>query len=160
MATLNPTIRERVIREVVTLLEAMPGELAGLQDWRAVTRGRVDYDPEELPLINILPGMDASTRLQFGKSTMRMDVSVQALFPTALPAVAANATASEVGEAILGALILSVLAGSVGLDALVDDIAYTSGGINEYPADTEQVTVVEAVFSITYRIARGDPYNQ
>jgi hypothetical protein len=159
MATLNPTIRELVIREVVALLAMLPGELRGLQDWRGVHRGRTGFDPEDLPAITILPGMESPTKKQFGKQTVAMDISVQALFPTALPAVAGSGP-SEIGEAILGALILTVMAGADGLHALVDDIAYTSGGIAEYPADTEQVTIVEAVFSIIYRTAIGDPYNQ
>lgn len=136
------------------------GELRGLQDWKSIQRGRVDYEPEELPFITVNPGQDTATKSQFGKQSLEMQVSVTALFPTALPVVAADSTPSEIGEAILGAVILAVLTGSDALRALVDDVAYTQGGIADYPEETQQVTVVEAHFVVKYRTALGDPYNQ
>lgn len=160
MAILNPTIRERIIREIVVSLGETAGELRGLQDWKDVVRGRTDYDPEELPLITVNPAQDRASRVQYGRQHLEMDVQVVALFPTALPAVAADATPSELGEAILGAIILAVMAGTDALNVLVDDIAYTQGGIADYPAETEQITVVEASYTIKYRTALGDPYNQ
>lgn len=160
MAILNPTIRERIIREIVTSLGETAGELRGLQDWNPVVRGRVDYEPEELPFITVNPQQDTATRSQMGRQSLEMAVNVVALFPTALPVVAADATPSELGEAILGAIILAVMAGTTELNALVDDIAYVTGGIADYPGETEQVTVVETSFTVKYRTALGDPYNQ
>lgn len=160
MPTLNPTIRERIIREIVAALGDTAGELRGLQDWKPVVRGRMDYEPEELPFITVNPAQDQATRVQMGRQSLEMAVNVIALFPTALPAVAADATPSELGEAILGAIILAVVAGTTKLNALADDVAYVTGGIADYPAETEQVTIVEAAFTIKYRTALGDPYNQ
>ena len=160
MAILNPTIRERIIREIVTSLGDTAGELRGLQDWKPVARGRMDYEPEELPFITVNPGQDQAARSQMGRQSLEMAVNVIALFPTALPVVAAEAEPSELGEAILGAIVFAVMAGTTELNALVDDVAYVTGGIADYPDDTEQVTVVEAAFTIKYRTVLGDPYNQ
>lgn len=160
MPILNPTIRERIIREIVTSLGETAGELHGLQDWKSVERGRVDNEPDELPFITVNPGQDTATRVQMGKQSLEMKVSVIAIFPTALPVVAVENTASCLGEAILGAVILSVMAGTDELNSIIDDISYVLGGIDDYPRETDQETVVGADFIIKYRTALGDPYNQ
>ncbi|MFP5259299.1 MAG: hypothetical protein ACLGQH_09770 [Acidobacteriota bacterium] len=160
MPTLSPTIRERIIREIVTSLGASNVDLYGLQDWKSVQRGRVDYEPGEVPFITVNPGQDTATRTQYGRQTMKMEVGVIAIYPTDGPAVTSDASPSELAEIILGTLIQAVMAGTTALKALIDDLAYTRGGVGDYPDETQQMTVVEAYFTVTYRIAKGDPYNQ
>lgn len=156
----SPTIRERIIREIVTSLGDTAVELHGLQDWRSVERGRVDYEPGEVPFLTVNPGQDSVTRAQYGRQTMEMEVGVIAIYPTDGPAVIADTSPSELAEIILGTLIQAVMAGTTALNALIDDLAYTRGGVSEYPGETEQMTIVEAYFTVKYRTALGDPYNQ
>lgn len=160
MPILNPTVRERIIREIVTALGDTAGELRGLQDWKAVYRGRMGFYPEELPAITVNPRQDQAERREFGRQRLAMEVEVQAVFPTALPVAAADSEASPLGEAIAGAIVSAVMAGTEEFNRLVDDVAYSTGGVTDYPDETQQATIVEAVFLITFRTALGDPYNQ
>jgi len=44
-------------------------------------------------------------------------------------------------------------------DSLADGITYTSGGPTSYPDAGETLTSVAAVFTVIYRTARGNPFN-
>ena len=43
---------------------------------------------------------------------------------------------------------------------LIDDISYSGGGVEEYPATKDEALVVTATFSVTYSTNIGNPYSQ
>jgi len=47
-----------------------------------------------------------------------------------------------------------------GTGGLADDIRYTGGGTESYPAGEDTTVGTEATFAITYRVLSGNPYSQ
>jgi hypothetical protein len=159
------TIRDSAIRELVALLKAYA--------WTAVTspdvyRGRQVFDPdtEPPPLITVLPRIEESFRNDYGmfENSMPVDLICLAAIGVQNP--------SELGEAILGEMILAVY-GKEGTDAggdpeksggmtntYVDDVLYRSGGIDAYPDDIgQQILHVGITVVFKYTTNAGDPFS-
>lgn len=164
MTTYTNPIRELIIRELKELFEAYTFESIASP---TIYRGRQIFDPdsEPPPLITILPRVEESTR-EYGmaENAMPIDIICLARMGTQNP--------SELGEAILGELLLCVFGKNepdadgdpvkVGgmTDTYVDDVSYRSGGIDAYPDEAGQsILHVGITVIIKYTTNLGDPYS-
>ena len=158
------TIRDKIIRELVTLLEGF--------SWTAipaptVDKGRLIADPDAAPppRIFVLPGIERNDAGPYAKHDLTLPVEV---FATA---VIGAQNPDELCQAVLGELILCVIgkeaadAGgrpikSGGMsDAHADSVRYLDGGAAAYPATLgTQILTIAATFEIAYQTNYGDPY--
>lgn len=145
------SIRELIIREIKAAMAAYSFvNLSGAN----VDRGRVNFDAniDSLPQVSILPQPEEASRDDYGHAVCIMPVEVNCLVALV------DQNASELGEAVLGELIQSVMSIS---SAYADDIVYLSGGVAEYPNQLGQkVLAVGISVAVEYRFDLGNPYQQ
>ena len=74
---------------------------------------------------------------------------------------------SEVLKVLTNADVATIAGAATAIQAkdisgglLVDDISYTGGGVETYPAMTDDAVIVMATFSVTYQTNIGNPYSQ
>ena len=157
------TIREQVIQALKGLVEhitAVNGYNTNVGN--AVYRGLVNADMESTGALSfIFPGQDAAEP-HMGAQILTMPVEVAAIHSLWTKDNDGNIVsynASILGEEILGDLIRAVVGGRDDIN-IIEDLAYTGGGISDYPAPEDQVLWVQANFEVVYAITIGDPYSQ
>ena len=160
------SIRERIIQE----LKFVGGKLTIAEGFNSdcgsdVKRGRVKWEENDSPCMSIFPGMEESSRTSYGYDSHVMPVQFDVLETyAALVAEHGVEAASVMGERVLADLKEMVRrsrgALTAGDPALVQNIQYTGGGIQEYPELSKKTIGVTATFSVTYETKSGDPYNQ
>lgn len=149
------SIRERIIKAVLVPLGAITTANGYSTDMGLrVHRGRMGFAKlDELPAISVFPRVETAEETAYGSTAHTMAVDVYGV------AVCQPSEASVSSERILADLRLAM--GAAGdLGGLASRVAYTGGGMEEYPDVTGQAVTVTASFEIHYETRRGDPYNQ
>lgn len=160
---MSDTIREKIIKELVDLVENFSFESIVSPD---VYRGRLIFDPdsEPPPLVIVLPRPEDVSSEDYGMTTCVMPVDVICL------ARMGDSNPSELGEKILGELIAVCFGKQTSVDGqavrlggmsetYADEIHYRSGGIDAYPDQLDQqILHVGITISIKYQTNIGDPY--
>ena len=141
------TIRESIIQDLVTQLEILTPSGYGY-----ICRGRTYFEYADLPCISLLPGIESSSR-SYGEQQSTMPVTVHAI------QVVGDNDSSVLAETILGALIENIIGGRDNISN-IDDIRYTGGGVENYPAVDEQAISVQMNLEVDYSFNLGDPYTQ
>jgi hypothetical protein len=162
---MNLTIREKIIRELVDVLNGFTWESISAPK---VYRGRQIFNPDtELPpIITILPRAEDGAQTDFGTDdkTMLIDAICLERMNGQNP--------SELGEAILGELTAAVFGKEVdGSDGdpekfggmsttYADAVSYVGGGVDRYPDELgQQILHVGITIRVKYQTNAGDPYN-
>jgi hypothetical protein len=141
------TIRESIIQDLVAQLETLTPSGYGY-----VYRGRTYFEYADLPCISLLPGVESSSR-SYGEQQSTMPVTVHAI------QVVGDNDPSVLAETILGVLIENIIGGRSNISN-IDDIRYTGGGVEDYPAEDEQAISVLVNLEVDYSTNLGDPYTQ
>jgi len=116
-----------------------------------IFRARPRIDPGALPCVVIWPQAEGAENTH-GQSRHRMPVRVEAIM------AATSATASTIGEKILGDLITCFTSTAWSRDPdYIESIVYQGGGY-EAPEEGSQSVGVSATFLVTYWTNIGDPY--
>lgn len=144
------TLREKIIGDIVNTLDSYAAFSAiGAP---TVERGYEKYDPDvhHLPIIAVLPRPEDAERTQYGTTTCTMPVDIYCMIKIG------NSNPSQLGEAVLGELIMAALS-EIPADA--SDVAYVNGGIDEYLDQFgRSVLTVGITVQVTYETDIGDPY--
>lgn len=139
------TIRELILQDLVTQLETLSG-------YGSIHRGKTFFVYADLPCISLLPGVETSER-RYGKQVGIWPVTVHAI------QAQGDLNVSVLAETMLGDLISTVISGRGNINR-IEDIAYTGGGVEDWPAEDEQALSVQANFEIQYKTILGDPESQ
>lgn len=163
--SLELTIRDKIIRELVETLESYTWES---MEGPAVHKGRRIFDPtiDPPPLITVLPRQEENALDQYGDNSLAMVVDLVCMDRLA------GQNPSELGEAILGEAVIAVFGKErLGNDGKpekyggltttwADSVYYRTGGIDAYPDELgEEILKVGITIIITYQTNKGDPYN-
>lgn len=144
---MSPTIREQIIRDVQTQLETLTASGYG-----HAHRGKTYFAHSDLPALALLPGVETAERI-YGEQRCTMPVTVHAL------QIVGDNNISELAETILGDLIQCLIGGRENIGNM-DDIRYTGGGVEDWPAEDEQALSVQVSLEVDYCTNIGDPYTQ
>ena len=140
------TIRELIIQDLVTQLETLSGYGGVRRDPETIIRDSI------VPCIMVLPGMETAER-RYGEQHIIMPVSIYSL------QVLGDYTSGELAEIVLGDLISTVIGGRDSIGR-IDDLRYTSGGVEGWPDKMEQALSVQIDIEVQYSTHIGDPYTQ
>lgn len=141
------SIRELIIQEIESQITTATAGAYG-----PVYRGRTYFTPNELPAVALLPGVEASER-SYGEQNSEMPVVVHAV------QIIGDNNPSVLGELALAEMVKALMSPSASYTYL-SDIAYTGGGVEDYPSNEDQAIVVVINLSVKYSANIGDPYNQ
>ncbi|MCK9362133.1 MAG: hypothetical protein M0P74_00800 [Syntrophales bacterium] len=175
------TIRELIIREIVTRLGAIrivasPESRYYTDCGAQVFRARLRIDPDEVPCIDVWP-LPEETEQIHGQDKNVMTIHVEGFHFFGMEAVnrglaTTEEDASVVAERILGDLKFCLTdpawdrrrpgAGSpiIYSPPLAEAIRYKGGGTEEYPEEGTSSVPAVAKFEVTYYTEIGDPYKQ
>jgi hypothetical protein len=151
------TIRELILQDLAT--QAATIRTSGGYNTEVganVFRGKMEFasPASDLPAVSILPEPDQAEK-RYGKQDCVMPINVHAL------QFYGSNDVSRLAEATLGDLISCLVGGRAAYtSATVDEVVYTGGGAEEYPAGDEQVLHVRCSLEISYKTVLGDPYSQ
>ena len=140
------SIRELIIQDLHTACKTI-----ARYDDANIVRGKTFFRKDELPGLAIFPGVEESAR-EYGRQKSTMPVEVSAA------AVPGLVNCSVFAETLLAEIIDAVI-GSMGRTR-IDSLAYTGGGVDDWPDAGDQAVTLTATFSIEYTTDIGDPYNQ
>lgn len=152
MTEFRQTIREQIIAALTAALSNIrTANGYNLNVGQNVKRGQRIEEGERLPAVGIYAFSETNVPIQ-GKNTLTMDIRVEAVskFSSKNPSV--------VAEAMLGDLIRCITSDPASIIKLVDGIQYSEGGIEDYPGSTEHSVGAYAVFKVTYKTVKGDPF--
>lgn len=147
------TIREQIIGEIVTALEAVTTSEGyytdiGLNVMRSMRKVDILKD---VPCIVVSAGQETVSKREYGKVFCNLPIEIEAVC-----AIDAFIGGAEIAEVMLGDL-LKVLTKSK-LSAIAKDVRYTKGGATGYPDPGERSIAVQVSMSIDYTFTIGDPY--
>lgn len=152
---MSATIRQQIIQALENRLAAY----TWIEIDPEVSTGRVIFDPDTdpLPVITIVAGVETSERTRYGSDKRTMPVDVSALI-----SISDAKDAFEIGEPALGELHKACFHGGelpVGDDFV--SLAYTGGGIVDYPGELGPAIITIAVtLSVIFETDSGNPYNE
>jgi len=159
------TIREQIIQDLKAQVEKINTENGyNTNIGSLVVRGLAleEVTIEDTPAFSFLfPGAE-TTEKEMGVYLITMPVEIDAvhtLWTTDTDGNLTSYNASVLGEQILGDLIQGVI-GNRSSVIKADEIAYTGGGIEDYPGPEDQVLWVRTAFDVRFAITIGDPYSQ
>jgi hypothetical protein len=117
----------------------------GLNTYRAITK----VDPSRLPACIVYPFTETAERIGGGQYLCTMPLRVEAVALTGItnPSVLAEQMLGDLRQAFMGASISS----------LIEDMAYVSGGTNDYSKNDS--VLVTANFTIKYFSTISTPYS-
>jgi hypothetical protein len=148
------TIRELIIQDLVTQLESLTiANGYNTSVGKIVQRGLIPVDmTQETAAVFIQPGVESAER-EYGDQVLTMPVQIDAVH-----SLGSN-NASVLGEQVLGDLITCVIGGKSNIGR-IENLVYSSGGIEDYPTKEDQLLWVQMSLEITYITVIGDPYTQ
>jgi len=145
------TIREKIITAITTKAALIKTTTYNTNIGNNVYRAVRAIDPDNLPAVNVWPGVESSER-KYGYDCISMQVDIEGMQEFG----ASNA--STIGELILGDLKKAFATFSA-TGVTIQDIAYASGGV-EYPKDLETAAGARVSITVKYDTLLGNPYSQ
>ena len=150
---MTDTIRELTLQDIVTQLENInTANGYNTNCGQNVARAQMEFLLESLPATMVLPG-DESAERAYGEQSLTMSLDIYALHKRDDTDIAVLA------EQMLGDLISCLVGGQSNI-SYIDSLAYTGGGVDDWPAPEDQGLSVRASFEIEYTTVIGDPYSQ
>lgn len=148
------TIRELIIQDLVTQLENLLLDNGYNTDLgQIVQRGLIPVDmTQKAAAVFVQPGVEGGVR-EYGVQTLTMPVQIDAVHSLA------GENASVLGEQMLGDLISCVIGGRSNIGR-IENMVYSSGGVEDYPTKEDQLLWAQMSIEVTYHIVIGDPYSQ
>jgi hypothetical protein len=147
------TIRELILQDIVSQLQTLTiANGYNTSCGQSVARARMEIAIADLPAISIIPG-EESAQKGYGEQLHTMPLEVHALHKRG------DLDMSVLAEQMLGDLI-SCLVGGQDSISYIDSLAYTGGGVDEWPAPEDQALSVRASLEVEYTTVIGDPYTQ
>lgn len=147
------TIRELTLQDVVTQLENInTANGYNTNCGQNVARAQMEFLLESLPATMVLPG-DETAEHAYGEQRLIMSLDIYALHKRE------DTDMAVLAEQMLGDLISCLVGGQDNI-SYIDSLAYTGGGVDDWPAPEDQALSVRASYEITYTTDIGDPYNQ
>lgn len=144
------TLREKIIQSLVATLTAYSA--FDVIASPTISRGKELFDPDIdfFPVIAVLPGLDEAER-SYGITHCTMIIDITCLIKIG------GSNPSTLGEAVLGELIKATMSS---LPANADDVEYTGGGIETYPDEFGELSVLSVgiTIKVMYQTDIGDPY--
>lgn len=149
--TISTSIRAKILAALGKRAEHMIVLLpSGLEADAALFWARSQFHPGELPAVNLLPMPENGERDGYGSDTisMQVQVSVACLLGSNIPV--------DLGEDILAVMRREIPADPT-FGGLAEDTVYQSGGVEDYPQDSDQALVVTTTWEILYRTQINNP---
>ncbi|MBF0395772.1 MAG: hypothetical protein HQK78_03295 [Desulfobacterales bacterium] len=146
------TVREQVITVIIDRLKEIVKTYGyNTNCGQNVIRARKSIDPDELPAIVVWP-LNEEAEKKYGQMFCTMEFKIESLkkFESENPSI--------VAEQMLGDMINAMTYSPI--SPLIEDITYTSGGLNEYPDAGELVVSSFTTFNVKYSFLTGNPYCQ
>jgi len=147
------TIRELILQDVVAQL----GNINTANGYNTncgqnVARAQMEFPLDSLPGAAVIPG-DESAEHAYGEQSLTMALDIHALHKRGDTDIAVLA------EQMLGDLISCLVGGQSNI-SYIDSLAYTGGGVDDWPAPEDQALSARVSIEIEYTTVIGDPYSQ